>query len=110
MVEGEEGKCGAGIARVEGRGVVIGGVEVRVKVGRFVATVAALVGGGGEGGLITAGAGDIDAGEGGGHDALWKGGGRAGGREPGGGNSCSGSPRAQLWRKWASGGGVLGLL
>ena len=72
VFQGEEGECGTGVAGVEGGRVIIGG---RVKVGIVafggffeVSPDSSASGGSREGGLVAAGAGNVDAGVDGGHD------------------------------------------
>jgi len=76
VLQGEERECGTGVAGVEGGRVVIV-VIVRVEVGVValgeVPPDSHAGGGGGEGGLVATGAGDVDAGVDGGHgDGLSK--------------------------------------
>lgn len=73
VFQGEEGECRTGIAGVEGRRVIIvgGGVKVGIiALGGFfeVSPDSSAGGGAGEGGLVAAGARNVDAGVDGGHD------------------------------------------
>ena len=78
VFQGEEGECGAGVAGVEGGRVIIVGRGIEVGIiafgGFFEVSPGSSAGGwGGEGGLVAAGAGDVDAGVDGGHDGdLYK--------------------------------------